>query len=211
MPMPTLIDVLAGGDCRRRAYVPTDVRVVDAPTTWPLTLDEGRAHLNLTPWIGGDPARPGEMGHPDDPQIMDFLAGAVGEIDGENGWLGRALTPRTLAITLERLQPVALPYPPTIEVTAVQAVNEAGDALEDLAETDWRLVPDGLRMRLEPAPGVTWPPRAGLIVYRAGYQAPGEDELISPELATIKNWLKLRLTDLYVNGGTLSSLSLIHI
>lgn len=205
MPMPTLIDVLAGDESCRRAFVPSDVYVVTPPEDLPLSLEAARRHLNLTAWMGGDPARPEEMGHPDDSQILDFLAGAVGEIDGENGWLGRALAPRTLAVRLERLMPVALPYPPTIEVTQIQAVNAAGDALEDLEAGAWRLVPDGLRMRVEPAPGYAWPERAGLIVYRAGYQEPAEGALTPPDLATIRNWLKLRLTDLYVSGGTLSN------
>lgn len=206
MTMPTLIDLRAGDyDCRR-AFVPDDVTTVEAATTLPLTLDEARAHLKLTAWPGGDPARPEEMGHPDDAQIMDFLAGAVGEIDGPNGWLGRAIAPRTLAVRLERLEPVALPFPPLLEVVAIKVVNAAGDALEDLVDGSWRTSPDGPHALVEPAPGVTWARRPAAIIYRAGYEPPAPGDVPNPELATIRNWLKLRLTDLYMNGGSLSTL-----
>ena len=206
MTMPTLIDVRAGGSNCRRAFVPDNVREVTPPEALPLTLEEARAHLKLTAWIDGDPNRPGEMGHPDDSQIMDFLAGAVGEIDAPNGWLGRAIAPRTLAVTLERLEPVALPFPPTLEVVKISVVNAAGDALEDLVDGSWRLVPDGLFMRVEPAPGVTWPTRPAAIVFRAGYEPPAAGALPNTDLATVRNWLKLRLTDLYMNGGSLSNM-----
>lgn len=205
MPMPTLIDLRAGSCSSRRAFVPDDVRVLEEPTALPLTLEEARRHLKLDAWIGGDPARPDAMGHPDDPDIMDALAGAVGEIDGENGWLGRAIAPRTLAVILDRLEPVALPLPPTLAVERIAVVDADGEGMTDLSADAHRLVPDGLYMRVEPATGIVWPARAAMVVYRAGYEPPAPGELPNVELATIRNWLKLRLTDLFMNGGSLSN------
>lgn len=204
MTMPTIIDYPAHGSGRGRLYEPDAVTVEVAPEAPVLSLEEARAHLRQDPWPGGDPAKPDAMGHPDDPQIMDLVAAATGEIEGPNGWLGRSIMPRTLSVSLERLSPVLLPLPPALEVLTVNA-EQPGGGWTFLDDEQYRLEPDGLHAAFLPARGVVWPTGRAIITYRAGYEQDA-DALPIAELATIRTWIKLRLTDLYTNGGTLSKM-----
>lgn len=204
MATPTILDWRAGGASCRRAFVPADVIVVEPPESAVLSLEDARRHLKQDPWMGGNPAAPGELGHPDDPDIIDMVAAATGEIEGPNGWLGRAIMPQTLAVVLDRLEAVRLPMPPTLEVLSVEILDDAGDATL-MDEAAWRLVPDAPHMRLEPAPLATWPASRAIVTFRAGYETP-EGEPVNKELATIRSWVRMRLTDLYANGGTTSNL-----
>lgn len=203
MTMPTLVDYPAHGSGRGRLYEP-DAVVVTPPELPVLSLEQARAHLRQEPWPGGDPEKPDEMGHPDDSQIMDLVAAATGEIEGPNGWLGRSIMPRTLSVSLERLEPILLPLPPTLEVVSVNA-EQAGGGWQFVDADQYRLEPDGLHMALLPARGVRWPSGRAVVTYRAGYEQDA-DGLPNAELAIIRTWVKLRLTDLYTNGGTLSKM-----
>lgn len=201
--MPTLISMRAGG-CRR-AFVPEAVEILERATLPVLSLAEARKHVKQEAWMGGDPAQPATMGHPDDDEIMLAVAAATGEIEAPNGWLGRAIMPQTLMVRLKRLEPIRLPAPPLLEIVSVNVEGEDG-GWAFMAENQWRVTQDGPHAVLKPARGVTWPAGRANVTYRAGYQPPEGADLIHPELAAIKAWVKLRTHDLYVTGGTLSKM-----
>ena len=201
--MPTLISMRAGS-CRR-AFVPETVEILEAATVPVLSLAEARKHVKQEAWMGGDPAKPGVMGHPDDDEIMMAVAAATGEIEAPNGWLGRAIMPQTLMVRLERLEPIRIPAPPLLEIVSVNVEGEGG-GWTFMAEDQWNVAGDGPHAVLEPARGVTWPSGRANVTFRAGYEPPAGAALINPELAAIKAWVKLRTHDLYVTGGTLSKM-----
>lgn len=180
---------------------PGTPRIIEAATSLPLTLEAARAHLRLEAWPGGNPAKPDDLGHPDDPQIIDLIAAAVGEIEGPNGWLNRSIMPRILEVELDVLGPVILPWGPIASIDSVSAQQPAGGwSFMDLDAVE--ITTDGLAWAMIPARGSSWPSGRAVIRYKAGYEEAGDVPL--PELALIRTWLKLRLTDLYANGGTLS-------
>lgn len=205
MTMPTLIDYPPRGSGRGAVLVPENVEILEAATEPVVSLADIRRHLKQDAWMGGNPAAPDAVGHPDDEAMMDMVAAATGEIEGPNGWLGRAIMPQTLAVRLASLEPVRLPMPPTLEVVSISVENDAG-GWAFLADENWRLVEDAPHMRLEPAKGVSWPTGRAIVIYRAGYEPPTGDALQNPEMALIKSWVRMRVTDLYSNGGTLSKM-----
>lgn len=180
-------------------------KVVNPAETPVLSLEAARAHLRLVAWPGGNPLKPDEVGHPDDPQIIDLVAAATGEIEGPNGWLNRSISPRVLEVEIDALGPVILPWGPVIEIEQVNAETPGGGwSYMDLEKV--AIKTDGTAWAMVPPPGgAVWPRGRAKITYRAGYEI---EEAGKPnsELALIRTWLKLRLTDLYANGGTLSKL-----
>lgn len=83
--------------------------LVTAPAVEPLTAAEARARLSL-------PA-----GTPSDDVLNALIKAARQEIDGKDGWLGRALITQTWEIVLDRFPcgAIRLPLPPLQSVTSV--------------------------------------------------------------------------------------------
>lgn len=195
-----LIDYPAHGSSRGRLYVPPFV-VTEPPELPLLTLEEARRHLKQDAWMGGNPAAPTAMGHPDDPDIADLVAAATGELEAPNGWLGRAIMPQTIEVRLDRLEAFHVPCPPTIEVVSVNAEQPGGGWQFIDAET-YRLTDDAPYSVFSREPGAVWPTGRAIVTFRAGYEPPAEGQPVSRELALIRSWARLRLHDLYSNPGT---------
>lgn len=111
--------------------------------------------------------------------------------------LQATLVQTTWRWTTDRLAPrMRLPMDPIMAVSEVKYTDTAG-VLQTLAGTEWRLVDD----MLLPAFGKCWPvhavePGAVRITYTAGH---GTTAASVP--TPIVQWIKLALTDLYVNRG----------
>jgi uncharacterized phiE125 gp8 family phage protein len=68
--------------------------------------------------------------HGDDDLLIEaYLAAVTGHIDGPAGWLGRCIGIQTLEAGLDGFvhDPIALPYPPVIEVESIQYEDVLGN------------------------------------------------------------------------------------
>lgn len=111
----------------------------------------------------------------DDPKILALIAAATGEIDGPDGWLGRAIAPQT--IELQRHAPdrrrhdhlIWLPCPPVIAVASVVFLDHER-AQHTVDDSLYELTLDGLRLDYDALPGINWrDPDALRVQYQAGY------------------------------------------
>jgi uncharacterized phiE125 gp8 family phage protein len=163
-----------------------------APTAL-LSLEEARLHLRVTA-EGTPPA------HPDDTLIQSFVQAATNELDGTEGWLGRALATQSWRLTLDAFPvgAIRLPLPP------LQTVDRIGYTAPDgtptvLAPSAYRVIKsDTDPARVEPAFGSPWPAIRGQsaaveIDYTCGFGAPTD----VPEL--IRQHIRLRLGQFYEN------------
>lgn len=114
----------------------------------------------------------------DDAQVALIIAAATAEIDGPEGWLGRALGPQMLEMTLPDFDWTAarLSCPPIIEVSSV-SYRDALDGWQTVDSSIWVGDGDMVRRRL----GQSWPSvreREGAvrIRYRAGYNDVAVDD-----------------------------------
>lgn len=131
-------------------------------------------------------------------EVEAMIAAATANIDGPEGWLGRAIGPQTLEVRLEPFteQSLILPYPPVIEIVAIEYLD-TDNQVQTLAEDAYEL----MGRCVVPAFGVNWPtmlPRreALRVRYRAGY----------PELpAPIRAAILLMVGDLYRNRETVAT------
>lgn len=127
-----------------------------------VTLEQAKQHLRVD-------------SEDDDALIGVFIDSAIGHIDGPDGWLGRAIGEQTLEARLDGFvsDPIRLPYPPVIDVTAV--------VYEDVGGADRTLDAETYEVRddvIGTAWGKSWPQtrayrgagRSVRITYRAGYE-----------------------------------------
>lgn len=175
------------------------VRVV-APTEPVLSLEEARAHLKVDAW-GSPPV------HPDDTYIQACVQAAIDELDGVDGWLGRALVTQTWDLILDAfpegkiklpLTSPQLPTSPALEI--VESITYiASDGTENVMDAaDYRMVSRADPCFVEPVYGTSWPAtrevsQAVTIRYVAGYGAASA----VPEI--IKSYLKLRIGQFYAH------------
>lgn len=131
--------------------------------------------------------------------IAAYVAAASGSIDGPDGWLGRALGVQTLEIWLPTFGTcgwISLPYPPAIEVQAVEYFDEAGDLVTLDAEA-YTLRCDMLRPAWPQSfPAAAWRGATGdalRIEWTAGYE-------VMP--APIEAAILLMVGDLYAHRET---------
>src|SRR4030095_8045227 len=119
------------------------VRLV-APTTTPLSLSEVKAHLRV-----------------DDTDLDDviqiYLDAATAHVDGEWGYLGRALVTQTWRLTIDTFPSaeIKIPLPPLQSISSVSYFDSAGDPQTLIEDTDY-FVDD----QSEPgwiAPMTSWP------------------------------------------------------
>lgn len=157
---------------------------VSAPEEPVVSLEDARRHMRV------DTFQP-EQTHPDDADITAFVQAATDEIDGRNGWLGRALVTQTWKLLLDefpgsfrfgcnRHGRIALPLPPLQSVTSVKYIDADGVEQTLTADTDYRVVTDAEPGFVEPLYGKTWPSardeaNAVRITYVAGYGDSGDD------------------------------------
>lgn len=189
--------------------------LVTPPVNPILSLEDARAQLRVE--ACGSPPE-----HPDDALITALIGMVASELDGVDGWLGRALIDQTWLLTLDQFPGAARrhfvfdrcavqdrlylpltspqysgasPAPaPVIELSYVDC-NGVTTVLTE--GDDYRVVTDSDPMFLEPAYGTAWPTTrdtAGAVrlTYEAGY---GPDAADIP--GTIINYARLRLGQLY--------------
>ena len=108
---------------------------------------------------------------PDDPKIAALIDAVTEELDGPSGWLGRALGPQTLELSLGGFgaKPIKLLYPPLIQITSVKYLDVLG-VEQTVPDTVYRQAGDRLVLKV----GQAWPiagcaPDAVRVQYRAGY------------------------------------------
>lgn len=167
-----------------------------------LTVDEIAEHVRADP-EGSPPA------YVDATLLEQYVKAATEELDGADGWLGRALITQEWKYTLPRfpgggeyrcrgggLAAIALPLPPLQEVISIEYTDADGNQ-QTLSTDAYRVVTDADPGYVEPVWGATWPPvraqaEAVAITYRAGYGAAGSDV---PE--AIRSYIRMRAGQFY--------------
>lgn len=118
----------------------------------------------------------------EDALLSNYIAAATGWLDGEGGYLGRALITQDWTLRLDCFKPsIMLPLPPCQEVLEVRYVDLAG-VTQTLDPAEYAVSGLGAAggARLRPAGGLSWPPtirepECVEIDFRAGYgDAPGD-------------------------------------
>lgn len=129
-----------------------------------LSLDDAKRHLRVD-------------FDEDDELITSYIAAAVQNLDGRDGWLGRALAPQTWDLKLTGFcgPQIVIPLPPLIEVQSVSYHDMAGE-VQTLATSVYEAVGVGGagKGRVALRAGQRWPSTAGraeavVIRFRAGY------------------------------------------
>lgn len=157
---------------------------LSAPTVEPFGLAAAKTHLKLD---YSDAAT--------DAEIIGLVTVAR---EAAEDRLKATLVETSWRWTTDRLTPrMRLPMDPIMAVSEVKYTDTAG-VLQTLAGTEWRLA-DGV---LLPAFGKCWPahavePGAVRITYTAGHGATAAS-VPTP----IVQWIKLALTDLWINRGS---------
>lgn len=166
-----------------------------APSVDPVTLDEAKAHLNVT-------------GSADDTKLTSYIAAAT--LWAEK-LLSRVFCEQTWVLKLDAFptecdRAIALPKPPLVSVTTIQYVDTAG-ATQTLASTEYQVSSDEYGARIVEAYGKTWPstrgqPDAVIVTYIAGYPKTGAGPSYDyranvPE--PIKAGIKMKVQGLYDN------------
>ena len=115
------------------------IRLITPPAVAPITLALAKQHLRVD--------------HTDDDALIQFyIDGATRRIDGENGWLGRALVTQTWELVLDRfpVNEIKIPLPPLQSVLSVKYDDTAGSeqtlptteySVDDASEPAWILPP----------------------------------------------------------------------
>ena len=167
-------------------------RIITSPDLEPvLSLDEAKIHLRID-----DEGSP--PGHPDDTLIESFITGAINELDGIDGWLGRALVTQQWSLSIDWFPEweILLPLPPLQSVESVVYVDRDGVDIT-LDPANYRVIAsDSDPGRIEPDFGKCWPctrqqSNAVTISFTCGYGAPSN----VPEI--IRNYIRLRVGQLY--------------
>jgi uncharacterized phiE125 gp8 family phage protein len=142
------------------------LKLTSAPTDLPLTLEEMRAHLNITDVD-------------QDAMLMFYLRSAISQFDGADGLLNRALISQTYTYKLDYFPfIIELPLPPLQSVTSITYLDTAG-ATQTLATNQYRVLNAGVPHKLgtiEQEYSTTWPStrsisQAVTVTFVAGYGA----------------------------------------
>lgn len=187
---------------------------ITAPAVPVLSLDEVKEHLRIDGC--GSPVDTTE-----DALLTMLVAIATSELDGANGWLGRALINQTWLLTLDGFPPtvrgdwwraevtgdrIFLPLtseqysgasPAPTPVTSVTYLDPDGVTVALVAGTDYEVVTDHDPMYLQPIYGNAWPSTRCAwgtvrLIYECGYGAAGSDVP-----AIIRNYMLVRIGQLY--------------
>lgn len=140
----------------------------------------------------------------DDAQIADHIAAAIQNIDGRDGWLGRALGPQTWELRLPEFcdrggREIKVPLPPLISIGSVK-YYDGDDVLQTLSADDYEVIGVGGfgKARLVLKSGKAWPGlgrRTENVVVRftAGYETVPRTILMA---------LKRQVASMYENRET---------
>lgn len=137
-----------------------------------------------------------ETQHDDDDALIDaYIAAVTANLDGPEGWLGRALGVQTLELRIDSFgcAPIVLPCPPHIDIVSVKYVDTDG-VEQTLAGDQYEL----LGSEFDLTWGNRWPScrrqrEAVRIRYRAGYAT------LNPSIHAA---MLLMIGDLYANRET---------
>lgn len=159
------------------------LRLFTPPSELPLTLAEAKAHLR-------------ETESDQDTQIEAFLKGAVSQLDGRDGVLGRALCTQTWDMLLDAFpagDAIEIPLPPLQSVTSVTYVDQDG-ATQTMPSADYIVDTASQPGVIVLAYGKSWPyaraqRNAVTIRFIAGY---GAAAAVPP---AIKDAIKLMVGD----------------
>ena len=177
--------------------------LITPPAAPVVALDELQQHLRLYP-CGSPPETP------DDALIQRLAEIAVSELDGVDGWLGRALIDQSWYLTLPEFPscdgPIWLPLtspaysgasPAPAPVDSLEYVAADGTVTALVEGVDFEVVTSHDPQYIRPVYGLHWPAArcqadAVRVQYSAGYGAAGAD---MP--AVIRGYLLLRVGQLY--------------
>lgn len=159
---------------------------ITAPAATPISLAETKRHLKI------DSAA-------EDPNLDVYIAAVTANLDGRDGWLGRALTEQTWELRLDAFcNEIKLPLPPLKSITSVKYTDTAGTT-QTVSSSDYRTIGGGFGPSIvTPAYGLSWPAHrcqreAVQIRFVCGYGASGVETLPSP----IKSALLLMVGGLF--------------
>lgn len=188
------------------------VRVVTPPAYEPVSLAEAKAWCQIPDYVTDQ-----------DDEIRVVIAAARRHAENLTG---RAFMPRTLQLILDRWTTVCddngcwvtgieLPHPPLREVTSVTYIDQNGVqqtlAADQYVVQDWREP-----ARLVPAWQITWPAYRGLadavrVNYRAGYDADGSPFDYDALPASLRLWVRARISTFYENREQLIAGNVVEI
>lgn len=167
------------------------LKLITPPVLEPITRVEAKAHLRVD--------------HTDDDTLIDFLIPAIRkQIDGETGWLNRALITQTWDLYLDEFPcgsgEIKIPLPPLQTVGYVKYIDDNGD--EQTVSSDNYTVDNVSKNKcgwVVPNSDTPWPtPQTGInkvrVRFVAGYGAAGSDVD-----ETIRAWMLLNIGALYAN------------
>lgn len=172
------------------------LRLITAPAVEPISLAEAKAHLRVD--------------HTDeDAMIATYIHAATSFVDGENGFLGRALVTQTWELVVDAFptNEIKIPLPPLQEIVSVIYDDSVGDAqtfadtsyyVDDVSEPGWVIpVTSGWPSTIDAINAVR-------IRFIAGYP-PGTDspvDLAANVPGSIKAALLLHVGALYAHRET---------
>lgn len=172
-----------------------------APTLAPVTLQETKDHLRVTHDL-------------DDALISVLIEAAVQNLDGRDGWLGRALMAQTWDYTLDAFpsgMSIPLPLAPVQSITAITYTDADGAAGTTFDSGSYAMGEDlAWSPRVWLGYGLTWPstrgvPDAAKIRFVAGYAT--RHDVPAP----IKAAILLMIGHLYENREATAETRLIEV
>lgn len=162
------------------------------PGSEPLSLDELRAHCRID-------------GTTEDDVLLSCLLAARQNLDGPNGWLGRALITQTIDMYMDAFggDTIHLPLPPLQSVTHVKYYDTAG-TLQTYSSANYTVDTDSEPGRIVLGESAPWPstddrPNAVNIRYVAGYGT--REDIPEP----IRMGLKLMVEGMYSYRGSMGA------
>jgi len=164
------------------------LRLIHAPTTEPLTVDEARLQVSES-----------DIAH--DPALIAWIATAREHLDGPGGLLGRALITQTWELLLDRFpcaRELALPLPPLQTVASIKYLDAAG-VEQTLPTSVYGVDPAAQPGVVYLKRGENWPVtlderNAVVIRFTAGY---GDEAGDVPQ--RLRAAMKLHIGDLFAN------------
>jgi uncharacterized phiE125 gp8 family phage protein len=142
----------------------------------------------------------------DDELIESYIATAIQNIDGRDGWLGRAIGNQTWELRLAEFcgNEIKVPLPPLIAIESVK-YYDTNDALQTLSTDDYEVVGVGGfgKARVVLKSGKKWPGIAKraenvLVRFRAGYTS-DDSPPVSTVPAPILTAIKRQVATMYEN------------
>ena len=171
--------------------------VVTEPTVEPLTLEEARDHLGLTPYDSD--------GHPHDEMVQGFISAAR---DKAEQWCGMSFAPKTIELAIDTFPDEIELVSPVLEMLSVTYVDS--DEVEQTVATNEYVVDNYSRPAwLLPAVDESWPATSAVVNavrvrYVSGFlPSPDTDYPAGLTLpASVKAAIKLILGALYEGRDT---------